>query len=69
MSGAVPSINYIGRQLGVSYIGRQCTEKLSSAIFALKSVKKILPLNMRKIVYESLIKSQLEFGILAWGFG
>ena len=29
MSGAVPSINYIGRQLGVSYIGRQCTEKLS----------------------------------------
>ena len=25
----VPSKNYIGRQLGVSYIGRQCTEKLS----------------------------------------
>ena len=41
--------------------------KLSSAIFALKSVKKILSLNIRKIVYESLIKSQLEYGILAWG--
>ena len=41
--------------------------KLSSAIFALKSVKKILPLNIRKIVYESFVKSQLEYGILAWG--
>ena len=41
--------------------------KLSSASFALKSVKKILPLNIRKIVYESLIKSQSEYGMLAWG--
>ena len=33
--------------------------------FCLKSVEKILPLNIIKVVNESLIKSQLECGILA----
>lgn len=41
--------------------------KVSSAIFALNSIKHILPLNIRKVVYDSLVKSHLEYGILAWG--
>jgi len=41
--------------------------KISSAIFALRNVKHILPLRIRKLIYESLIKSHLEYGILSWG--
>jgi len=41
--------------------------KISSATFALNSIKNVLPLSIRKLVYNSLIKSHLEYGILAWG--
>ena len=40
--------------------------KISSATFALRSIKHILPINIRKIIYDSLIKSHLEYGILTW---
>ena len=48
------------------FVGIKFDEFLS-AIFALRSVKNILPLNIRKVVYNSLIKSHLEYRILAWG--
>lgn len=42
--------------------------KLSCACYALNQVKHILPLHIRKTVYNSLVRSHLEYGILAWGF-
>lgn len=45
----------------------QICKKVASANFALKSVKKILPKEIKVIVYNSLIKSHLEYGILAYG--
>ena len=41
--------------------------KISSANFVLNQAKKFLPLNIRMLIYNSLVKSHLEYGILAWG--
>ena len=41
--------------------------KMSSASFALNQVKNILPLNIRKTIYNSLIKPHLEYGFLSLG--
>ena len=49
-----------------SHINHIC-KKVSSANFALNSVKNILPLKIRKLVYNSLIRSHVEYGILAYG--
>lgn len=43
------------------------SKKLSSANFALNCVKNILPLQIRKLVYNTLVKSHMEYGIIAWG--
>ena len=42
-------------------------KKVASSNFALNSVKNFLPLRIRKLVYNSLIRSYIEYGILAYG--
>ena len=46
---------------------KHVSNKVSSANFALNRVKHILPLNIRKLVYNSLVKSHIEYGIIAYG--
>ena len=41
--------------------------KLAAGNFAINSAKNFLPLQIRKMLYNSLFKSHLEYGILAWG--
>ena len=41
--------------------------KLASANFAIAKVKNLLPRKIKLTLYNSLFKSHLEFGILAWG--
>ena len=41
--------------------------KVSSANFALNQLKKILPLNIRKTIYNSLVKPHIEYSIITWG--
>ena len=41
--------------------------KVASATFALNQVKHSLPLNIRITVYNSLVKSHLEYGAIIWG--
>ena len=41
--------------------------KLSKSNYAINSVKNFVPLHIRKMLYNSMFKSHLEFGILAWG--
>ena len=41
--------------------------KVSSANFALNRTKYLLPANVRKIIYNSLVKSHIEYGIIAYG--
>ena len=41
--------------------------KISSANFVINQAKKLLPMNIRMLIYNSLVKSYLEYGILAWG--
>ena len=41
--------------------------KLSSANYAIASSKNFLPYKIRKTLYNTLFKSHLEFGILAYG--
>jgi len=42
--------------------------KVSSANFALNQLKKVLPINIRKTIYNSLIKPHLEYSIITWGY-
>ena len=41
--------------------------KISSGSYVLNSAKNFLPINIRKNIYNSLVRSHLEFGVLAWG--
>ena len=41
--------------------------KLSSGNYAINSAKNVLPLHIRKNIYNSLFRSHLEYGLLAWG--
>ena len=41
--------------------------KVSSANFALNRTKNLLPVNVRKLIYNSLVKSHIEYGIIAYG--
>ena len=43
------------------------TTKISSGNFILNSAKHFLPIHIRKKIYNSLIRSHMEFAILAWG--
>ena len=43
------------------------SNKASSATFALSRVKSLLPSNIKLMIYNSLFKSYIEFGISAWG--
>ena len=53
--------------LGWDYHISHVSNKISSGNFVLNQCKNILPLSIRKLIYNSLIKSHLEYGILAWG--
>ena len=39
----------------------------SSIFFALSQIKNILPLNIRLLVYNSLERHHIEYGIVTWG--
>ena len=41
--------------------------KIARSIFALNEIKNILPIEIRRLVYNTLIKSHLEYGIIIWG--
>ena len=41
--------------------------KLSSANYLINSTKNVLPKKIRMTLYNSLFKSHLQYGILAWG--
>ena len=41
--------------------------KLASGNYAISAAKNILPLNIRINLYNSIFRSHLEYGILAWG--
>ena len=41
--------------------------KISRALFAIKQIKHILPINSLRTLYYSMIHPHLSYGILAWG--
>ena len=41
--------------------------KLASSNYAIDRLKNLVPLNIRKTIYNSLFRSHLEYGIMAWG--
>ena len=43
------------------------SRKLASGNFAINSTKKLLPKKVKMLIYNSLVKSHLEYGIVAWG--
>ena len=45
----------------------QISNKIASSIFALNQIKNILPLNIRLLVYNALVRSHSEYGIITWG--
>ena len=53
--------------LSWDYHSKHICIKISSANFALSRVKHILPLHIRKLVYNSLVRCHIEYSILAFG--
>jgi len=45
----------------------QVNNKVSRALFSIKQVKHVLPMECLKTLYYSLINSHFTYGILAWG--
>ncbi len=43
------------------------SNKIASSIFALNQIKNILPLNIRLLVYNALVRPHIEYGIITWG--
>ena len=41
--------------------------KISSSNYALNQLKKFVPTNIRKTVYNSLVKPHIEYAIISWG--
>ena len=58
---------YIDENLTWKHHLSHINKKISSAIFAIKQVKKILPTYCLETLYYSLIHSHLSYGILTWG--
>ena len=48
---------------------KHVSNKITSANFALNQVKNVLPFHVRKLVYNSLIRCHIEYGILAYAGG
>ncbi len=48
---------------------RMTMSKINSNIFLLSSNKKLLPFQVKTMIYNSLIKCHLEYGIELWGGG
>ena len=55
--------------LSWQYQTKHICNKITSANFALNQVKNTLPINVRKLVYNSLIRCHIEYGILAYASG
>ena len=43
------------------------SNKIASSIFALNQIKNILPINIRLLVYNALVRPHIEYGIITWG--
>lgn len=46
---------------------QNCKNKIASSLYAINSVKNILPLEHLSILYSSLVKPYIEYGLLLWG--
>jgi hypothetical protein len=65
------SVKFLGINLDENltwkYHVTQVNKKVSSALFSIKQVKHVLPIECLKTLYYSLINSHFSYGILAWG--
>ena len=56
-------LNFLNWDFQIEHI----SNKIASSIFALSQIKNILPLNIRLLVYNSLVRPHIEYGIVIWG--
>ena len=42
------------------------SNKIASSIFALSQIQNILPLNIRLLVYNSLVRPHIGYGFVTW---
>ena len=59
--------HFLDDKLSWEFHIRNIQGKISAGNFALARVKNTLPTSIKIMLYNSLIKSHLEYGILAWG--
>jgi len=55
--------------LNWDYQKKHVSNKIASSIFALNQIKNFLPLNIRPLVYNALVRPHIEYGIITWGGG
>jgi hypothetical protein len=68
----VDSFNFLGiildNKLNWKYQIENVARKVSKAICILSKLKHILPKSCLKTIYQSLVNSHLNYGLLCWGF-
>ena len=53
--------------LSWNYHINHVANKISSSLYALRQVKNLLPVKIKKLLYNSMVKPHLDYGILVWG--
>jgi len=51
-------------RLSLNVISYHISNEIASSIFALSQIKNILPLNISLLVYNSLVRPHIEYGIV-----
>ena len=68
----VNSFNFLGLHLDSNMLWNthinSIASKVTRSIGVINRIKHYVPLNIRKLLYESLILSHMNYGILLWGF-
>ena len=68
----VQEFNFLGLILNENLNWKSHTDsianKVSKCVGILNKLKYFLPLNIKILIYSSLVLSHLNFGILAWGY-
>ena len=59
--------HHLDEHLSWSFQINHVIAKLSSGNYAIAQSKNFLPINIRKTLYNSLFRSHLDYGVIAWG--
>ncbi len=68
---SIKNIKFVGlhidEKLTWKYHMESVFKKMSSGLRALTQCKKILPMSLKRLIYNGIMKPHLEYGLILWG--